>query len=368
MLALGSSPYRDTAAIREWLAEPNPNRQSLQPLVIPLRRLVQESRDALTLADKASELPFTGFPAGTEYSYRTAGISALSELITARTLSLSESGDGDAAVASVLSGLKIRRALRNESWTSINGHQVAAVLSLSQPSPPALGELQAALEAEDRPEQPLENFLRERARYVELIWRRYYGSDPNAPRQYTLPMRSITETVMRPWFTHDAVEVLRLWAELTAVARTPWPDKAQRSTQILESHRTDQRASRPTLVNRGLPIGAFSQAVDAAPLIIDRSSRMAVAVERYRRDRGHVPGALSDLVPQYVSDVPVDPFSGRPLLFRAGADAYTIYSVGPNHRDDGGDLTSELRSAVDRGWGRRVIRGTDVGIRVLVQH
>ena len=50
MLALGSSPYRDTAAIREWLAEPNPNRQSLQTLVIPLRRLVQESRDALTLA------------------------------------------------------------------------------------------------------------------------------------------------------------------------------------------------------------------------------------------------------------------------------------------------------------------------------
>ena len=42
MLALGSSPYRDTAAVREWLAEPNPNRQSLQPLVLlPLRRLVR---------------------------------------------------------------------------------------------------------------------------------------------------------------------------------------------------------------------------------------------------------------------------------------------------------------------------------------
>ncbi len=373
MLALGSNPYRVTAPIREWLAEPNPNRQSLQPLVIPLRRLVQESRDALILADKAAELPFTGFPAGTEYSYRTAGISALSELIAARTLSLSESGNGDAAVASVLSGLKIRRALRDARWMSINGHQVAAVLSLSQPSPQALGQLQAALEAEDRPEQPLENFLRERARYVELIWRRYYGSDPNAPRQYTLPMRSITETVMRPWFTHDAVEVLRLWAELTAVARTPWPDKAQRSTEILESHRTDQQASRQasyfsTLVNRGLAIGAFSQAIDATPLIIDRSSRIAVAVERYGRDRGNAPRALSDLVPHYMSDVPVDPFSGGPLLFRAAADAYTIYSVGPNHRDDGGDLTSELRGAVERGWGRRVIRGADVGIQVLVQH
>ena len=75
---------------------------------------------------------------------------------------------------------------------------------------------------------------------------------------------------------------------------------------------------------------------------------------------------MSDLVPNYVSDVPVDPFSGRPLLFRATADAYTIYSVGPNQKDDGGDLTSELRGVVARGWGRRVIRGADVGVRVLI--
>jgi hypothetical protein len=372
MLALGSSPYRVITPVREWLAEPRPNRQSLQPLAIPVRQLVQESRDALLLADKAAELPFTGFPAGTEYSYRTAGVGALSELITARTLSLSESGDGDAAVASVLSGLKIRRALRDARWMSINGHQVAAVLSLSQPSAQALGRLQTALEAEDRPAQPLENFLLERARYVELIWRRYYGADPNAPWQYTLPMRSVTENVMRPWFTHNVVELLRLWAELTAIARSPWPDKAQRSVAILESHRTDQQAPRQatyfgTLVNRGLAIAAFSQAVDATPLIIDRSSRIAMAVERFRRDRGNVPTALSDLVPQYLNDVPVDPFSGRPLLFRPSADAYTIYSVGPNQKDDGGDLTSELRGAVERGWGRRAIRGADVGIRVLIQ-
>lgn len=372
MLALGNSPYRVITPVREWLAEPNPSRQSLEPLAIPLRKLVHESRDALMLADKAAELPFKGFPAGTEYSYRTAGVGALSELITARTLSLSEAGEADAAVASVLSGLQIRRALRDTRWRSISGHQVAAVLSLSQPSPQELTRLQTALEAEDRPEQSLEDLLRERARYVGLIWGRYYGSDPNAPRQYRLPMRSVTETVMRPWFTHNAVEVLRLWADLTAVARTPWPDKAQRSTEILESHRTDQQASRQatyfgTLVNRGVAIGAFSQAVDATPLIIDRSSRIAVAVERLRRDRGNGPSALSDLVPQYLNDVPVDPFSGRPLLFRPSAGAYTIYSVGPNQKDDGGDVTSELRGALERGWGRRAIRGADVGIRVLIQ-
>ena len=79
---------------------------------------------------------------------------------------------------------------------------MAAVLSLSQPSPPRWRRLQAALEAQDRPEQGLEDFLRQRARSLDATWLRYYGSNPKAPERYTLPMRSLTETVMRPWFTH----------------------------------------------------------------------------------------------------------------------------------------------------------------------
>ena len=90
-------------------------------------------------------------------------------------------------------------------------------------------------------------------------------------------------------------------------------------------------------------------------------------MERFRRDRAALPGALTDLVPAYLSDVPVDPHSGRPLLFRPAAGAYTIYSVGPDQKDDGGDLTSELQNTLARGWGRRLIRGTDVGVRVLIQ-
>lgn len=371
MLALGTSPSRAITPIRESLAAPTPNPEALQQLAGPVRELVQRSSDALLLADKAAELPFDGFPAGTEYSYRTAAVSALSQLITARTLSLSQSGDAGAAVDSVISGLQIRRALRDARWMAINGHQVSAVLSLTRPSPQALLRLQTALEAEDKPDRQLEDFLRQRARYVELIWRRYYGTDPNAPRHYTLPMRSLTETLMRPWFTHNAVNVLRLWAQLVEVAKTQSPEKARRSADILESNRQEQRAPRAggyfnTLLNPGVALGAFSQAVDATQLILDRASRVAVAIERYRRDRNALPAALSDLVPQYLREIPVDPYSGRPLLFRPEKVAYTVYSVGPNQQDDEGDLSSELQRVQQQGWGRRLIRGTDVGVRVLI--
>jgi hypothetical protein len=373
MLALGTSPSPAITPIREWLVEPTPNREAVQQLAGPVHELVRNSSDALLLADKAAELPFDGFPAGTEYSYRTAGVSDLSELMTARTLSLSQAGDADAAVNSVISGLQIRRALRDARWMAISGHQVPVVLSLTRPSPRALARLQAALEAEDKPERQLEDFLRERARYVEMIWRRYYGTDPNAPRHYTLPMRTVTETLMRPWFTHNAVDVLQLWAQLVAVARTEWPDKARRSAEILDANRPEQRPSGARrnfnpLLDRGFPVGAFSQAVDATQLVVDRASRVAVAIERFRRDRNALPASLPDLVPQYLREIPVDPYSGRPLLFRPAKDAYTVYSVGPNQQDDQGDLSSELQRVQQQGWGRRSIRGTDVGVRVLIRN
>ena len=370
MLALGTDPSLAIAPIREWLAEPNPDRQALQQRVTPLHELVQNSRDALMLADQAAGLPFAGFPAGTEYPYRVAGASDLSELITARTVSLSALGSGDAAVDSVISGLQIRRALHDARWFLFSGHQVAAVLSLSEPSAEALRRLDIALEAEDRPEQPIENFVRERAGYVELMWRRYYGTDPSAPQQYSLPMRSLTETVMRPWFTHHLVEVLHMWAELIDVARTPWPDKARASAAALEKLQTELH-SRPgrsfgNLPRRDLVIGLFTRAVDATELIIDRSARVAVAVERFRRDRGDLPEFLSDLVPRYLTDIPADPYSGQSLSFRRVPAAYTIYSVGPNQDDEGGDVFAELPPTVGRRWGRH-LRGADVGLRVLMQ-
>jgi hypothetical protein len=72
-------------------------------------------------------------------------------------------------------------------------------------------------------------------------------------------MRSVTETVMRPWFTHNAVNVLRLWAQLVEVARTESPEKARRSADILESNRQERQAPRAggynALLNPGVASG-----------------------------------------------------------------------------------------------------------------
>ena len=52
-------------------------------------------------------------------------------------------------------------------------------------------------------------------------------------------------------------------------------------------------------------------------------------------DHDRFPAALADLVPQYIDEVPIDVFSGEPLIYDAnGEDEPLLYSVGRNLVDD----------------------------------
>ena len=52
-------------------------------------------------------------------------------------------------------------------------------------------------------------------------------------------------------------------------------------------------------------------------------------------------------MPDYLSQVPIDPYSGRPLIYRRTAEGYLLYSVGSNRVDDGGQRTNISQAAVE---------------------
>lgn len=63
-----------------------------------------------------------------------------------------------------------------------------------------------------------------------------------------------------------------------------------------------------------------------------------LALERHRLAHGgQYPETLEALVPGHLQEVPVDPMDGRPLRYaRTATGDYRLYSVGLDHRDDGG--------------------------------
>jgi hypothetical protein len=75
----------------------------------------------------------------------------------------------------------------------------------------------------------------------------------------------------------------------------------------------------------------------------------ALALRCYEAEHGRLPERLDELVPEYLPEVPLDPFDGEPLRYRADGDAAPrVYSIGPNRRDDGGvaDPRSEKSDVV----------------------
>ena len=72
-----------------------------------------------------------------------------------------------------------------------------------------------------------------------------------------------------------------------------------------------------------------------------RMTVTAIALERYKLETGGYPPNLGALVPRFLSAIPVDLMSAKPLCYRLNPDGtFTLYSVGEDGRDDDGDASA----------------------------
>jgi hypothetical protein len=64
----------------------------------------------------------------------------------------------------------------------------------------------------------------------------------------------------------------------------------------------------------------------------------AIAIRRYQLGHNSTPRDLQRLAPEFLSSVPIDLMSGKPLCYRLNPDgSWMLYSVGVDGKDDGGD-------------------------------
>ncbi|MGB0578552.1 MAG: hypothetical protein ACPGVU_02520 [Limisphaerales bacterium] len=70
-----------------------------------------------------------------------------------------------------------------------------------------------------------------------------------------------------------------------------------------------------------------------------RLIQVAIAIRRHGLRHGKPPEKLDSLVPEFLTDVPLDPMDLRPLRYQLKNDAWLLYSIGVNGIDDGGDRT-----------------------------
>ena len=96
--------------------------------------------------------------------------------------------------------------------------------------------------------------------------------------------------------------------------------------------------------------GSFEGALQATALRHQARFRLLIcglALRAYCVENGDPPEKLADLVPEYLTKVPQDPHSGKPLVYRRDAKGYVLYSVGPDGRDNGGQPGEHFEPGTD---------------------
>ncbi len=58
-----------------------------------------------------------------------------------------------------------------------------------------------------------------------------------------------------------------------------------------------------------------------------RMMALAVALERYRRANGNLPAKLAELAPRFVSEVPLDPYTGKSFRYDVHDGGYVLYTL-----------------------------------------
>lgn len=133
---------------------------------------------------------------------------------------------------------------------------------------------------------------------------------------------------------HERTELLALYQALIAASQTPLDD------------RLDALNAAPRVLSPGLSRGVLAK-MAAVPIMHTvvgeirigarlRAARTALAIERYRLMHGRLPELLDDLVPEFLAEIPNDPFGDGPVMYKRLDTGFVVYSIGVDEEDDGG--------------------------------
>ena len=113
-------------------------------------------------------------------------------------------------------------------------------------------------------------------------------------------------------------------------------------------------AKEPLLVRELMPATEKVAEAERRTRGLCRCAAAGLAVERYRQKYGRWPEKWDDLVDEFLSRVPKDPYDNKPLRFRNDGEGVVIWCLGMDFTDDGGDrVTLNTYKA-----------GTDAGFRL----
>jgi hypothetical protein len=336
-----------------------------QPMNQKLGQLVSDylatNRQALTLLHEGARFRQCRYP----IDLTRGGATLLPHLINVRqgvrllcleALVEAERGDADRAARSIACALALAQSLSEEPillsqqvrltcyW--ITAGQLEPVLNRVSPLDASLAEWERALAELHSQQKLVRGCAGERCSLIDFSMHPVksvldgMGSMPPPPHLRLTAFALRASGLFDVFLLRDLDAVKRF----QTVCSMPFPDGVK---QTKDADYPDMLT--PASLINGLRLASertFVQlvALDTARVTV---AMTGVAVERYRVAKGNLPSRLDELVPEFLTVVPSDPFDGRPLRYKKLVKGYVVYSVGEDGKDDGGDEKKDITFTVE---------------------
>ncbi|UCE58867.1 MAG: hypothetical protein JSU63_15675 [Phycisphaerales bacterium] len=190
-------------------------------------------------------------------------------------------------------------------------------------------------------------FLGERASQLEMI--DYFGNGTLGPNVVHLSLAahvwlSVSSFLYEPALKLEAIHGMRYCTAFSGLAAAPnWP-MASRNLPKVNTPTSLPGLSAIECESRVVSLQKFFNT-----LARRRMAAIALAIRLYELDRGERPESLSDLVSDYLSEVPADPFAsdGTTIRYIRDGEHPRLYSIGEDERDDGGVQKLRANGRID---------------------
>ena len=333
-----------------------------------LTRTLAEGAGALALARSAASAPNPQVPTSTSPADRVdylIGVLRLTQLFCASAAQRVSTADIAAAYAELETALAFAQIL-SRGGALISAlveiacdvqvyHRMRLIALLNNVPPEVAGRAINFLLESDKSAEPLAETFRQEYRAVPTMVKMFF--DPHGQTLLGFDEKLAKSERQARWSAHLYGDLLgssqeRVTADLTDVYRC-LVNLADTPYDVEHLQRFEDKVVPPVkpggLIRLEDPIGyviAKLTVPSFTPIIVKyrrrsvelRATAVVLALRQYEQAEHHSPQTLQDLVPKYLSEIPVDPFDGKPLRYRLRADGrWIVYSVGPNQLDENGE-------------------------------
>ena len=343
---------------KKWEPSPpplEPNQAYSEDMIAALREDLAAAREAITLARTLRDIPDGNRAIDIKPDYLstllpdTQDTRLVATLLRWDTVLAVADGDKTRAADNLLAMLNNSRSFGDEPFlisqlVRIATRVIAArslewVLGQTELVEPKLTEFQQAW-ARDAEEPLLLHCLRGERAALDVLFQNMADGIVGGNDIQHFSFGTYAWWLYRGRIPHERAYIHRYLTAAVDAARLPVVEQPAGISNMPPLPTDDMKYAQLLLPAVEKVAGAHWRSVAESRCVV-----VGLACERFRLKHARWPETLAEIPKELLENIPLDPFDGQPLRYRALPDGIVIYSVGKDRTDNGGSIARDPNSS-----------------------